>query len=108
MTIEAAFLALMPTTVTIYPVASTDAYGKTTFSATGTAVKCRLQQRNQRYTTERNEDINENGTIIFYGTPTIAMDSKIVLPDGSSPIILSIVHHNDDTGAHHTTVTFGK
>lgn len=108
MTIEAAFADMMPTTVTLYAPSTTDAYGKTTFSASGTAVKCRLQQREQRYSTERNEDVQENGTIIFYGTPTIDMGYKIVLPDGSSPIILSVVHHNDDTGAHHTTVTFGK
>ena len=37
MTISAAFLELMPSTVTIYTNASRDAYGKRTASATGTA-----------------------------------------------------------------------
>lgn len=98
----------MPSTVVIYPVDSTDAYGKATFSGAGTSVKCRIQTRKQRSGNERNDDINENGTIIFFGNPTIAMDSRIVLPDGSEPIILSIAFHNDEFGAHHTSLTFGK
>lgn len=108
MTIESAFLELMPSTVTVYGKSSMDAYGKITPNATGTAVRCRIQQRNQRYSTENNRDEFENGTIIFYGSVDITMESKIVLPDGSSPIILSVVTHNDDEGFHHTTVTFGK
>lgn len=108
MTLETAFLDMMPSTVTVYPKSSMDAYGKVSPSATGTAVRCRIQQRNQRYATENNRDTFENGTIIFYGSVDITTDSKIVLPDGSSPVILSVVIHNDDEGAHHTTVTFGK
>lgn len=108
MTIETAFLDLMPSTITIYPMASSDAYGKRTFSATGTTVRCRIQERDQRYTTERNEDYQAVGTIICYGTPSIDLDSKVVLPDGTQIMILSIVHHNDESGAHHTSISFGK
>lgn len=108
MTIETMFLDMMPSLVTIYPKSSLDAYGKLTHSATGVAVRCRIMEARQRYATERNRDVFENGSIIFYGTPTITTDSKILLPDGSTPVILSVKVHNDDTGAHHTTVTFGK
>lgn len=108
MTIETMFLDMMPSSVTIYPKSSLDAYGKLTHSATGVAVRCRIMATRQRYATERNRDVLENGSIIFYGTPTITTDSKILLPDGSTPVILSVKVHNDDTGAHHTTVTFGK
>lgn len=107
MTIEAAFLDLMPTTVTIYGKSSADAYGKVTHSVSGTAVKCRLMETGQLVATEDQENVYEQGRIIFYGNPTIDHDSKILLPDGSTPPILSIVRHNDDTGAHHTTVSFG-
>lgn len=108
MTIETEFLSMMPSVVTIYPNTALDAYGKQSHSATGVQVRCRIMENTQRYATERNRDYQENGTIIFYGTPTINNDSKIVLPDGSSPVILSVKVHNDDVGAHHTTVTFGK
>jgi len=105
--IEAAFLDLMPSTVTVYPKSAADAYGKVTHSASGTAVKCRVMETGQLIATADQENIYEQGRIIFYGNPTINHDSKIVLPDGSTPMILSIVRHDDDTGAHHTTVSFG-
>lgn len=108
MTIEAAFLDLMPSTVTIYAKSSADAYGKVSHSATGTAVRCRVMETGQLISNNDQENVYEQGRIIFYGTPTIDHDSKIVLPDGSSPVILSIVHHNDEVGAHHTTVSFGS
>ena len=108
MAIDAEFLDLMPSTVTIYAKTGMDAYGKMTFSATGTAVRCRVQETGRVIKTADNRDVYENGTIIFYGTPTISEDSKIVLPDGSSPLILAVIHHNDELGANHTTVSFGN
>jgi len=108
MTIEAAFLEMMPTQVTVYPKSSTDAYGKFTFSATGTATNCRVQETGRVVKSADGRDVYEVGTIIFYGNPTITTDSKIVLPDSSSPLILSVQVYNDDTGTHHTTVSFGN
>lgn len=108
MTIETEFLAMMPSVVTIYSDSGVDAYGKISHIATGTQVRCRVQEATNRYSSERNRDEFENGTLILYGTPDISISSKIVLPDGTSPIILSVKTHNDDFGPHHTTVTFGK
>lgn len=106
MTIEAAFLDMMPSTVTVYPKTATDAYGKMTFSATGVATRCRIQPSDNVVTTMDNRNVVARGTIIFYGTPAITADSKIVLPDNTVPLILTIQVHNDDTGTHHTTVTY--
>lgn len=108
MTVEAAFLDLMPSTVTVYAKTAMDAYGKFSFAASGTAVRCRIQETGQVIKTENNRDVFETGQIFFYGTPTITTESKIVLPDGTSPLILSVRVHNDDTGPHHTTVSFGR
>ncbi|CAB4144769.1 hypothetical protein UFOVP1296_30 [uncultured Caudovirales phage] len=108
MSIDAQFLSMMPTVVTVYPNSGLDAYGKISHGATGVAVRCRVQDKDTRYATERNRDEFNNGTIIFYGCPDITISSKIVLPDGTSPIILSVDNHNDESGLHHTTVTFGK
>lgn len=106
MAIETEFLDLMPSTVTVYPQTSTDAYGKFSFGASGTAVRCRIQPSDNVVTTADNRQVVARGTIIFYGTPTITTESKIVLPDGTNPLILTVRVHNDDTGKHHTTVTY--
>lgn len=108
MTIEAAFLDLMPSTVSVYPKSSVDAYGKVTFGATAVATRCRIQQTGRVVKSADNRDVYETGVIIFYGNPTITEDSKIVLPDGSTPLILSVQKHNDDVGANHITVSFGS
>ena len=107
MTIEAAFLDLMPSSVTVYPVATTDAYGLNTFGA-GVVTRCRVQETGRVVKNADNEDIYEVGTIIFYGTPTITTKSKIVLPSGAVPLIISVQVYNDDTGTNHTSVSFGN
>jgi len=106
MTIEAAFLSMMPSSVTVFPKSSTDAYGKISFGA-GVATNCRIQETGQVVKTADNRNVFEQGRIIFYGTPTITTDSKIQLPSGATPNIISVQVHNDDTGTHHTTVSFG-
>ena len=108
MTIEASFLDLMPSTVTMYAKSTADAYGKVTFAATGVATRCRIQQTGRVVKSNDNRDVYETGVIIFYGNPSITEDSKIVLPDGTSPLILSIRDHNDEDGANHVTVSFGS
>ena len=107
MTIEAAFLDLMPSSVTVSPVATTDAYGLNTFGA-GVVTRCRVQETGRVVKNADNEDIYEVGTIIFYGTPTITTKSKIVLPSGAVPLIISVQVYNDDTGTNHTSVSFGN
>lgn len=99
---------MMPSTVTIYSSSAMDAYGKFSHSASGTTVNCRIQQTGRVVKSENNRDVYEDGQIICYGTPTVTTASKILLPDGSTPLILSIRVYNDDTGAHHTTISFGK
>jgi hypothetical protein len=106
-TIEAAFLDLMPSSVTVYPVSTTDAYGLNTFGS-GVSTRCRVQETGRVVKNADNEDVYEVGTIIFYGTPTITTFSKIVLPSGAIPLILSVQVFNDDLGTNHTTVSFGN
>lgn len=108
MAIEAEFLTMMPSTVTIYAKTAMDAYGKMSYSGSGTAVRCRIQETGRVVRSPDGRDVYETGTIIFYGSPTISEDSKIVLPDGTSPLILSVTNHNDDIGANHITVSFGN
>lgn len=108
MTIEAVFLDLMPSTVTIYPQSARSAYGQQTWSATGTSVRCRIQQTGIVSHDQNGRQVIEDGKIIFYGTPTISLNSKIVLPDGSTPVLLTINVHNDEDGTNHTSVSYGR
>jgi len=108
MTLEAAFLELMPSTVTIYAQTALDSYGKQTFSGSGTGVRCRIQQTGRVSHDDKGRQVIEEGRIIFYGVPTVGLSSKIVLPDGSSPVILSVQVHLDEDGNNHTTVSYGR
>jgi hypothetical protein len=108
MTIEAAFLEMMPSSVTIYGQSSKSAYGVQAWSASGTSVRCRIQQTGVMSHDQNGRQVIEDGRIIFYGVPTIDLSSKISLPDGTTPVLLSVVVHNDEDGTNHTTVTYGR
>jgi hypothetical protein len=104
--IETEFLELMPTTVTVFAPTTTDAYGKQSFAATGTEVRCRLQPSDEVMKDADNREVVAKGTIIFFGTPAVTTQSRILLPDNTVPLVLSVRVHNDDTGTHHTTVVY--
>lgn len=108
MTIEAAFLDLMPSTITLYSQSSRDAYGKQTFSGSGTAVRCRVVPTSDVVRTPDGREVIAAGRVYCYGTPTVTVDSRLVLPDGSDAIILSVQVQVDETAAHHTVITFGR
>lgn len=109
MGIEAAFLSMMPSTITVYAQASLDQYGKRTFSATGTSYQCRVQDVNELLRTDDGREVVITGRVYLYGAPTdITTDHKIVLPDGSSPVVYLVTVNNDQTGAHHTVIQYGR
>lgn len=107
MSLDPAFLDLMPSTVTIYPQSSRDAYGKQVFSGTGTSVRCRVVPEIKVIQTPDAREVVSAGRVICYGTPSVNTDSRLVLPDGSNAIVLAVQVQNDEEGAHHTVVTFG-
>ena len=108
MTIETAYLAMMPTTVTIFGQSSVDNYGKPTYSASGTAVSCRVVPASKVIRTATGVDVVAQGTIYFYGTPTVTVASKILLPNSDMVFVLDVKVQNDESGTHHTTVSFGS
>jgi hypothetical protein len=108
LTIERVFLDLMPQTVTWYPKSSTDAYGKDTFSGTGKSQRCRIEKSTGISQKADGQDVSVDGTIYFYGVSTIGIEDKLVLPDGSSRIVLNIETSDDGDGAFATKLTFGK
>lgn len=109
MALDAAFLDMMPNTVVVYPKASLDQYGKRSFSATGASYRCRVQDSDDLIRTDDGREVVISGRVYLYGAPTtITTDSRIVLPDGTSPVIFRVTVNNDDTGPHHTVIEYGR
>ena len=108
MTIESAFLSMMPSTVTIYGKTSRDAYGKVTYGGSGTDVRCRVVPENRVVRTDTDVEVFEDGRIYCYGTPTVSYDDKVLLPSGEQVTVVSILVQYDETGTHHTVIGFGR
>jgi len=108
MAIEAAFSDLMPSTVSLNAVNSTDEYGKRTFSGTTTSIQCRVQQSRRMVITEDGKQVPVEGTVYCFGTSNATVNDKLTLPDGSVVPILSVETRNDDEGSYATVITFGR
>lgn len=108
MTIEAAFASMMPSTVTLNAVSSTDAYGKRTFSGTATSIQCRIQTARRLLITEDGKQIPVEGTVYCYGTSAATVNDKLTLPDGTVVPIVAVETRNDDTGAYATVIQYGR
>jgi hypothetical protein len=98
---------MMPSVITIYPKTSRDGYGKGTFSGSGTAVRCRIQDAQNVSSGSDTRDVIETGVIYCYGTPTVTVDDKVVMPDSKVVKITAIDVVGDDEGLHHTIIRFG-
>jgi len=107
-TIDSEFLSLMPSTVTVYAQTARDAYGKQTFSPAGKTVRCRVVPTNDVVRDSNGREIVAGGRVYCFGTPSVSVDSRLVLPDESEPSIVSVQVQNDETGTHHTVITFGR
>lgn len=111
MSISYEFLALMPDTLTVYSQSSVDAYGKRTFSGSGTSVRCRVQFDTQQFTGSNGggetRTSKPEGRAFCYGDVAVTTDHRLVLPDGSEAIVRSVNRARDEDGGHHTVIHFG-
>ena len=98
----------MPSTVSLNAVASTDAYGKRTFSGTTTSIQCRVQQTRRMVLTQDGQQIPVEGSVYCYGTSIATVNDKLTLPDGSVVPILAVETRNDDTAAYVTVISYGR
>lgn len=108
MALETAFLELMPQTVTVYSQTAKTEYGIQSWSGSGTSVNCRVMETGTLVHDANGRQVYETGKIIFYGTPTVSLSSRIALPDGSFPVLLTVNVHSDENGLSHTSVSFGR
>lgn len=106
--IDSAFLEMMPDTVSFFAETAKDKYGKPTWSTSGENVKGRIIFQTQKVVNEQGEEDVTGGRVYLYGDYSdITVGHKINLPNGTSPVIVSVENKTDNGGVHHTVVTFG-
>jgi hypothetical protein len=98
---------MMSDTVTLAAVSSRDAYGKPSYG-TARSYSARVVYKQTRIVNRTNgQDAIATGVVWVGGTPTIGIDDRMTLPDGTTPVILNWERPTDEDGAHHTKVYFG-
>lgn len=101
------FWDLMPDTISIYSRVSHNNYGEASYSTAAVSYRARVLD-NPRWVRNQFGEIIEETNVLWVGsTANIEADVKIVLPDGTSPPIIRMERYPDQTGRHHTKITFG-
>ena len=108
MVLDPSFLSLMPESISVFPSTTTDSYGKITHSGTAVVTRAYVQETGRVTKTADNRDVYEEGKVIFYGNPVITTESKLVLPSGKIPLIISIREIDDGFFLPHTIVSYGS
>lgn len=108
MAIESDFLELFSERITLYPPSTLDKYGKRSFSASGVTACAHLVSEVSLSRDQDGREVTETGRIYVYGTPTVTTDYRLVLTDGSEPIIIGVDVPHDQNGAHHTVIRIGR
>jgi hypothetical protein len=105
---RAAFLELMPQTITVSTVATLGVGGAPTFSTAATSYRARVVNVNRFVA-----DTRGNSAAVAYeawiaSTGILAKDSKYTLPDGSTPPVVRVEVPPDQDGHHHVKILFGR
>lgn len=108
MTLDPSFAELFSESVTLYPPSSTDVYGKRTFSSTGVTASAHYVAEDALIRTTDGRDVVVKGKLYLYGNVTATNDYRVVLEDGSEPIIVAVDYPHDQNGVHHTVLTIGE
>lgn len=101
---EPALADLLNQTVTIAASSSTNKYGEITHGS-GSSVAARVEPRIEQVRTAEGTVVPSRAYIWMDGNVTVSTTSLITLPDGTTPVILAVEKHTDETGAvDHTKV----
>lgn len=97
----------MTDSVNFYPKSSVDKYNKPTFGSAVT-VTGRLIYGQEKSIDAQGVEVIDVGRFITYGPATsITVNHKMVV-GGESFIIHNVSDINDENGAHHTVIRFGR
>lgn len=109
MAIESDYRELFSETVTLFPPATVDKYGKRSWTASASVTACAHLVSEVSLTRDADgREVTETGKIYLYGTPSVTTDYRLRLDDGSEPIIISVDVPHDENGAHHTVLRIGR
>ena len=109
MAIEPNYRELFSESVTLLPKVSTDKYGRRTHASAGSSVPAHLVAETRLTRDPDGREVVETGRVYLYGAyADVDTDYLIVLPDGSSPVIVGVDTPHDPAGAHHTVVRVGR
>ena len=99
------FLDLMPETVPVALVATYDAYGKPATYSTAVDYRARVVYKNQVVRSQTTgQDVITTVQVWLAGTPSLAEDAKITMPDGSLMVPEAWDVISDEVGSHHVKV----
>lgn len=110
MTIDPAFLELMPTSIDIARFTGDDAYGNHTYGLP-TTHRCRIDSRvrgvgGTRATgTVATKAVTTYIIYIDWVEPPYTPQDKLTMPDGSNPKITTVTMHYDERGPHHLVIS---
>lgn len=103
MALEPAFLALMNQQVTVEPFASSNMYGEPAFGDAVT-MQARIEGRPQMVRTATGEERVASAVVYVDSTPVVSPRDRVTLPDGSTPLVLSVIEMPDERGPHHQAI----
>lgn len=108
MSIDPLLTELMVDSITVAAVSAKDAYGKRTWGSATTLSNCRVQSGDHKILDSLGQEKVATGRVYIAGAPTLTLNDKITLPDGSQPPVLAIDRFGDENGSHHTVIHYGS
>ena len=97
----------LTSTVNIAPVSSKDPYSKPTYGA-NVSYSARISERQVKVRNAQGEEVVADGNVLLGASVVVPVDSRITLPDASSPVIIAVNRAYDEEGLHHTRVFFSR
>lgn len=107
MAFEGDFLEFMGQEVQVFPLSSRNAYGASSFAASGSTLAARVVERVFETRMADGTVAVASHEVWLASTGTVAATSKFVLPDGTSPPLLRLSEYPDEDGTHHYKLLFG-
>lgn len=102
------FADVLKQTVTVSTSNGRGTDGAATFSTSATTYAARVVNAHRQIRDLTGNVVMSQFDVWIASTGTIAPDSKVVLPDGTSPPLLVVAAYPDENGAHfHNKLTFG-
>lgn len=98
-------LTLLNQTITLAPATGLDGYGKATYG-TAVSVPALVEQRLKMIRDAQGREVVSSTQAFVDGTTVVTTESKITLPDGSTPVILAVASMPDVDGTIYSKVIY--